>query len=246
MNAQRIALVTGAAQGLGLAWVRKLVDEDYHVFLTARNISKAENAAINAGFATGEVTPLALDVTNEKHMAAAAELVLGQFRRLDVLINNAGYNAKDAGDQAVFASSFSLDALDPDEILKSYRINSLGPVLMLKHFREALRSGQDKAVINIGSWLGSVSEKKRGGHYGYSGSKQALVMLNKAAALEVADDGIRSVVVNPGWVATRMGGENATFRPEESVANVFEAVLKRLESFSPGAFLNFDGTEHPF
>ena len=244
MHAQRTALVTGAAGGLGTAWVRKLVSEDYHVYLTARNIIKAEEAAINAGFATTQVTPLGLDVTNEKHMEAAARIIGVQFGRLDILVNNAGYNAKDLGDDAVFQSSFNLDVLDPEEVLKSYRINSVGPVLMLKHFRSLLGVGKDKKAISIGSWLGSVSVKERGGLYGYSGSKQALVMLNKAAALELAEDGIASVVVNPGWVATRMGGQKAPMQPVESVENMYNNVVVPMHDLEVGGFYNHDGAIH--
>lgn len=246
MNAQRAALVTGASQGLGLAWVRKLAQEDYHVFLTARSIQRAEQAAIEAGFATNQVTALPLDVTSEAHMKMVAEIIQSQFRRLDVLINNAGYNAKDSPDKEVFASSFELDKLDPDEILKSYRINSVGPLLMAKHFRELLKAGEGKTILSMGSWLGSTSLKTRGGHYGYSGSKQALTMLNKAAALEMEEDGIASLVVNPGWVATRMGGAKATFQPKEAVENMYNNVLLKAQELPVGGFVNYDGQEHPW
>lgn len=245
MNAQRVALVTGAAQGLGLAWVKKLADEDYHVFLTARNLQRAEQAAIEAGFATNQVTALQLDVTSESQIQLVAEIIQSQFRRLDVLINNAGYNAKDHPDKEVFASSFELDKLDADELLKSYRINTIGPLLLTKHFRALLKAGETKTVINIGSWLGSVSLKTRGGHYGYSGSKQALNMLNKAAALDMKDEGIASLVVNPGWVATRMGGDKATFQPSESVENMYQQVLLKAHELPVGGFINHDGEEHP-
>lgn len=243
MQAQRTALVTGASTGLGLAWVRKLAAQDYHVYLTARNVVKAENAAIEAGFATNQVTALPLDVTNENHMISAAALVQQQFGKLDVLINNAGYYIKDQ-DSDAYAGTTYLNHLNGQELLKSYHIHSVAPLLMLKHFRALLKAGKDKKALHMGSQLGSVSIKTETGGYAYSGSKQALVMLNKAASLELAQDGIASVVVHPGWVSTRMGGSQAPLTAVESIEQMYTHILEPMHTLENGGFYSYDGSPH--
>lgn len=101
-------------------------------------------------------------------------------------------------------------------------------------------------VVNVSSWLGSVSQLKFGGHYGYVSSKNLLNILNKSMALEIKSDNIISINVNPGWVKTDMGGEKAQFTPKESVTSMIENVLDKASILETGLFLNYDGEVHPW
>ena len=142
--------------------------------------------------------------------------------------------------------NFRLDMLDAEQVLEHIRINSIAPILMVKHFRQLLRRSSRPVVVSIGSWLGSVSVKNSGGHYSYATSKSALNMMNKAMALELKEEGIIAVVVNPGWVQTDMGGSKAPLTPEESVNGIVNNVIKRVKIADTGKFLQWDGTEHPW
>lgn len=242
----KVALVTGAYKGLGLEWCRQLCNLGYQVILTARDMEQARAAAGQLSTAGGEVYPLALDVTREDQLAAAAAWAEKTFGKVDLIVNNAGVNPKDYRDKDRMAKAFYLDALDADEMLEVIRINSIAPLLVVKHFRSLLRKSDRPMIIHISSWLGSVTHLSFGGHYGYVGSKNLLNVLNKSMANELRTDGIIAVTVNPGWVQTDMGGKKATFTTEEAVTNIIRQVMEKLTLSDSGKFLNYDGSEHPW
>jgi NAD(P)-dependent dehydrogenase (short-subunit alcohol dehydrogenase family) len=240
---RKIALVTGAAQGFGLALGGKLAEAGYTVVLTARSLEKAGRAEAQV---QGDVVPMALDIDSERDMLRVRDEVADRFGKLDVLINNAGVNLKDQPDKARFSSVFRIADFDVDEMTAMMRTNALLPTLLIRHLLPLLRAGEPGKVINISSWLGSIGEKSVPGHYGYAGSKSLLNMMTKAAAIELADQGVYLAAVNPGWMRTRMGGDSATLSPEESAASIVEHVIEPLNAMRTGRFFNWDGTEHPW
>lgn len=242
----KVALVTGAYKGLGYAWCKKLNNEGYEVILTARTVDKATEAARTLNAEGSHVHPYALDVTNEQELNQLAVWIQNQFGKLDLIINNAGVNPKDYTDKEKMAKAFYLDYLDADELLEVIRINSIAPLLVVKHMRSLLKKSMQPLVINISSWLGSVSQLQFGGHYGYVGSKNLLNVLNKSMANELKQDGIICINVNPGWVQTDMGGARATFTSDESVSNIYHHIVSGIDIAQTGQFLNFDGAVHPW
>lgn len=245
---KKIALVTGAYKGLGLEWCKQLGKLGYTVILTARRFEDALEAA-NSLIALGlEVHPKAMEVSDENQLQTAAVWVNEKFGQLDVVINNAGINSgtRAKGDKELANKNLSLDSLDANEVLNMLHINAIAPILVVKHFKSLLaKSGQAK-VIHIGSWLGSISIKKSGGNYSYAVSKSALNMMNRALAYDLINENIISVVVNPGWVQTDMGGGKAQFTTEQAVENLISNVLNKITINDTGKFLNYDGMEHPF
>lgn len=242
----KIALVTGAYKGLGYEWVRQLAKDGYHVFLTARSLDKAKKAAQKLAKEGLNVIPRALDVVNEKELAQLAEWIEVEYGHIDLVVNNAGINTKDDPDKNRFMKSFRLQDLDAGEVLMHIHINGIAPVLVVKHFRNLLAKSERPVVINVSSWLGSITNKDFGGHYGYATSKAALNMMNKALALEVKQLGIIAVVINPGWVQTDMGGSKAPLTPEQSVRSTIEHVVNKISMEDTGAFFQWDGTHHPW
>ena len=240
----KTALVTGAYKGLGFEWCRQLGSAGYAVVLTARDLPKAEAAAAKLKELGIVCFPKALNVTEEKELAALAAWVDQTFGSIDLIINNAGINPKDYPDKAKMAKAFFLDQLDAAEMLAVLHINSLAPLLVVKHFRHLLKKSDHPLVVNMSSWLGSVTHLKMAGHYGYVGSKNLLNILNKAMANELMPDKIICVNVNPGWVQTDMGGKKAHFTPEQAVANLLAHVVHRVTMADSGKFLNYDGAEH--
>ena len=107
-----------------------------------------------------------------------------------------------------------------------------------------LLAGEGRTVIQISSTMGSIANNS-GGYYGYRASKSALNMLNKSLALELADRGITSVVVHPGWVQTRLGGAGAAITVEESVTGIVQ-VIAGLGPEDSGRFLDYQGKELPW
>ncbi|MBK7303920.1 MAG: SDR family NAD(P)-dependent oxidoreductase [Saprospiraceae bacterium] len=163
-----------------------------------------------------------------------------------MLVNNAGVNPKDYADKSRMSKAFHLDNLDAKEMLDVIHINSIAPLLVVKHFRSLLQKSERPIVINISSWLGSVTNLTFGGHYGYVGSKNLLNVFNKSMANELRQDNIICVNVNPGWVQTDMGGQKAQFTTEQAVSNILTNVVSKLSMSDTGKFLNYDGNEHPW
>lgn len=245
---KRIALVTGANRGLGLAWSKLLAHRGYLVMLSAREMDKAEAAAkeVRQWHPQSEVVPVVLDVTDEASIQRLAEWVGQEYGRLDLLINNAGINSKSSNNELTFLKNYRLGYLDAEVILEMMRINTIAPILVAKHFVDLLRRGREAKIINMSSWLGSISLKNNGGNYSYAASKAALNMMMRALAYDLVKEGVIVVAVNPGWVQTRMGGLSANITPEESVLRLMENVVDKINMNDTGKFFDWDGKEHPW
>lgn len=242
----KIAVVTGASRGLGLAWCRQLAQNGYEVVLTARKAEQAEAAAAALVAEGLQVHPYALEVSSEPQWAALAGWVAERFGQLDLLVNNAGVNPKDYADPVKKAQCFTLEALDAAAMLEVLHINSLAPLLAVKHLRPLLAKSKRPLVVNISSWLGSVNGLQFGGHYGYVGSKNLLNVLNKSMAYELRSEGIVCVNVNPGWVQTDMGGSKAPRTADQAAQELLTHVVDRVSLADTGKFLHHDGSEHPW
>lgn len=231
-------LITGAGRGLGLEMARQLAERGDTVFATVRNPAKAD--ALRA--LEGDVRLVALDVSDEASIAKAAEAVGAQTERLDVLINNAGINSRGVPEGQ---ANVHFGKLEPEGILRMVQVNAVGPLLVTQAFASLLERSDNGRVVSISSWLGSLERKQTGMNYGYCASKTTLNMLMRAAAFDLAKSGVVSVVLNPGWVSTDMGGPRASLTPQQSVAGIL-AVTDSLTSEQAGRFLQWDGSEHPW
>lgn len=242
----KIALVTGAYKGLGFEWCRQLGKIGYKVILTARNPASANTAAELLKHEGLDIYPMPLDVKNENQIEEIALWVFEHFGHIDLIVNNAGINPKDYADKTKMAKAFYLEALDANEMLDIIHINSIAPLLIVKHFKKLLIKSDHPVVVNISSWLGSVSNLTFGGHYGYVESKNLLNILNKSMANELRQYKIICINVNPGWVKTDMGGQKAQFSPEQAVTNIITNIVLNATINDSGKFFNFDGSEHPW
>ena len=131
--------------------------------------------------------------------------VLGEARHeaaVDVVINNTGVSGRRAG----------LGDLDLEDVMRTFNTNALGAVRVTRAFLPHLRRGAGKRVAHISSGMGSISDNTSGGAYGYRMSKAALNMASKSMSIDLRGEGIISVVLNPGWVQTDMGGASAPTR----------------------------------
>ncbi len=220
-------LVTGANRGIGLELVRQLRAQGHQVIGTARNPAEASELK-----ETGAVL-VSLDVADSNSVRAMAEELEGQ--KIDLLINNAGIMGH---------SAKSFAETDFDQVVTTFDVNSLGPMRVTQALLPNLLAGKGKTVVQISSTMGSITNNG-GGYYGYRASKSALNMLNKSLALELADMGITSIVLHPGWVQTRLGGAGAAITTQESVAGML-AVIDELGPEDTGRFLDYQGKELPW
>ena len=193
----RVALVTGANRGIGLAVTEGLARLGLQVVLSARRAEDAREAAAPLAQAGLGVTPLQLDVTDQSSVNAAAREVDARFGRLDVLVNNAG---------ADYDKPEEPTSVDLAIAQHAFQVNALGPWRTCQAFIPLMRRGGYGRIVNVSSGSGRFSITRDGSGPGYAVSKAALNMLTLKLALALQGTGILVNAACPGWVRTRMGG----------------------------------------
>ncbi len=221
-SSKSTVLITGANRGIGLEYATQFADKGYHVIGTARAPEEAEELRAVAA------QVVQLDVTDDDSVAALAQTLDGQA--IDLLINNAGY---------LYRDDSTLDKVSADVFMKTIDVNTMGPIRVTQALMPNLQAGEGKTVVNMSSGLGSIANST-GGLYSYRASKTALNQINKIWSEEFKDDGFTFVVLHPGWVQTDMGGENATYTPQESVSGLIE-VIDGLTADDNGKFYDLKG-----
>jgi NAD(P)-dependent dehydrogenase (short-subunit alcohol dehydrogenase family) len=209
----RIALVTGANRGIGKEVCRQLARQGVTTLLTARSLEKARAAA--ADLALENIVPAQLDVTNAASIEALREWVKKEFRRLDVLVNNAAINY----DTRQYAVNTNLDS-----VRDTMETNVYGPWQMVQAFLPLLKKSEHPRIVNVSSGAGALTSMG-GGTPAYSMSKAALNALTRMLAAELRRHGILVNSICPGWVATDMGGSGGRPVTEGATGIVWAALL---------------------
>ncbi len=223
-------LVTGANRGIGLELAKQLVERGDEVVATARRPEAADALQALAAQHEGKVWVERLDVSDPESIGALAGQIAGQ--ELDVLINNAGVLLRGGG----------LGGVDWQMAQTSFDVNTLGPLRVAEALLPAIKRGQPGKIVNVTSQMGSIDDNGSGGAYAYRMSKAALNMGTKSMAMDLADDGVVTFVIHPGWVQTDMGGPNAKITTAQCVEGIL-SVIDGAEAEHNGRFMNWDGTE---
>jgi NAD(P)-dependent dehydrogenase (short-subunit alcohol dehydrogenase family) len=224
--------VSGANRGIGLELVRQCLGRGDRVFAGCREPQDGVELVALAAGGPDRLTILALDVTVEATIDSAAEQVRDEVTGLDLLFNNAGAN---------FGGE-TLANLAAENMVRLFRINAVGALLLAQRLRGLLREGDSAKVLNLSSEAGSISGMDRFRGYSYYGSKAALNMFTRCLAFDKQMAGVVVVALHPGWVQTRMGGSRAPLPAADSVRAIL-ALTDRLGPADAGKFFNYDGTE---
>lgn len=123
--------------------------------------------------------------------------------------------------------------------------NAIGSIIVTQEFLPLLRKGRHPKIASITSGYGSLARTSSGGPYHYKASKAALNMYMHGLAVDLRNDGIISVVINPGWVNTAMGGSAASLTPEQSVSGMVK-LIDKLTLKQTGGFFDWQGQEEPW
>lgn len=196
----RVALVTGAAQGIGRGIAAGLLKRGWTVVLADVQHEEGRDTA-QALSAHGTTHFVTIDVSSEASVSAGLAEIKERFGRLDALVNNAGIADPENG---------PLDQLSLEEWNKRLATNLTGAFLLSKHSLGMLRQAQG-AIVNIASTRAQQSEPHT---EAYAASKGALVALTHAMAVSLGPD-VRVNAVSPGWIDTRDETEqqNEPLRP---------------------------------
>jgi NAD(P)-dependent dehydrogenase (short-subunit alcohol dehydrogenase family) len=231
-------LITGANRGLGLEFTRHYLERGERVFAACRKPAAAQSLhALQARYPQ-RLSTVALDVADADAIRTSHRAVRSQTNRLDVLINNAGIYSSGGSDEPLER----LGELSFEDALMVLRVNAVAPLLVAQQYLELLRAGHHAKIINISSGYGSVSGNTGGFPYYYSASKAALNMFMRSLAADAKRWGITTVLLDPGWVRTDMGGPGAPITPEKAVRRMVR-LIDSLMHRQNGRFLTWQGDE---
>ena len=186
----QIAVVTGAGRGIGRAIALRFAAEGADVAVVSRTAENSEKVAQEIRALGRKAWALAVDVSDEAAVSAAAEKILADAGKVDILVNNAGVTRD--------GLLMRMSAADWDTVLDT---NLKGAFLFTKAFSRAFLKQRSGRVINIASVIGLVGNA---GQSNYAASKAGLIGFSKSLAKEMASRGVTVNVVAPGFIETDM------------------------------------------
>jgi cyclopentanol dehydrogenase len=185
----KIALITGAAQGLGAAIAGRFAEEGAMVFVCDMNAEAGQATVAQIESRGGHAAFLPLDVTREDHWIAALAQVVERCGRIDVLVNNAGINIRETIEDMQEANFDTMLA-----------VNVKGPFLGIKHAIPLMRQAGGGAIVNMSSICGLVGHKYT--TEAYTITKGAVTLMTKTVGVRYAKDNIRCNSIHPSTVDT--------------------------------------------
>jgi 3-oxoacyl-[acyl-carrier protein] reductase len=188
--ANQIAVVTGAGRGIGRAIALKFAAEGADVVCVSRTVENSEKVANEVRALGRKAWAMAVDVSDSSAVNAAAEKILAEAGRVDVLINNAGVTR----DGLLMRMS---DA-DWDTVLNT---NLKGAFLFTKAFTRAFAKQRSGRIINLASVIGLIGNA---GQANYAASKAGLIGFTQSVARELASRGVTCNAIAPGFIETDM------------------------------------------
>ncbi len=186
----RIAMVTGASQGIGRACALELARAGATVALAARNETKLADAVAEIEAAAGKAAAFALDIASEESIKTAAKAVLSRFGKVEILVNCAGITRD--------TLMLRMKRADWDEVLDT---NLTGTFLLTQAVLSPMLRNRWGRIINITSVVGKTGQA---GQVNYASSKAGMIGMTRSIAREVASRGITVNAVAPGYIETPM------------------------------------------
>ena len=237
----RVALVTGASQGIGHACALALARQGASVAVAARNQQKLDELVAQIVASSGKAVAFAMDVSDEEQIKSGIKAAIGQFGKIDILVNNAGITR----DQLVMR----MKRADWDTVLNT---NLTSAYLCIQQVIGSMLKQRWGRIINITSIFGQMGQA---GQANYAASKAGLIGLTMAMAREVGSRNITCNAVAPGFIETSMTAvlseelkQNAVkmiplgrVGAVEDVANAVSFLASDEASYITGHVLNVNG-----
>jgi 3-oxoacyl-[acyl-carrier protein] reductase len=202
----RVALVTGASQGIGRACALALAEGGATIAAAARNEDKLNGLVQEIEGRGGKAAAFKLDVTNEEAIKSTAKAAIAQLGKIDILVNNAGITR----DQLLMR----MKRADWDDVIAT---NLTAPYLLIQAVIGSMLKQRWGRIINITSINGQMGQA---GQANYASSKAGLIGLTMSVAREVGSRSITCNAVAPGWIDTAMTAEIAPELKDKMVTAV--------------------------
>jgi NAD(P)-dependent dehydrogenase (short-subunit alcohol dehydrogenase family) len=213
-----VAVVTGSSSGIGLATSLALARNGYLTYATMRNLAKRDSVQSTAEKQHLSIRTVQLDVTDENSVKNAIQSILSESGRIDLLVNNAGYGLTGA-----------LEDIRIDEIRALYETNLFGVIRVTQAVLTTMRKQGSGRIINISSGAGRIGYP---GGSAYVSSKFALEGLSESMAYEIEQFGIRTVLVEPGFVRTNFGENIVITKKAQDPNSPYSQMMMQMKSSS--------------
>lgn len=232
-------LITGANRGIGLEFTRQYLAQGAYVIATCRQPEHANSLHDLQKDCGDALMILPLDLTSEESILNCALKVHELVPHLDILVNNAGI----PGGQ----TSEDFGTLTAQGMMGVFSANAIGPLLLTQALVDLLKASETGRIAYLSSLFGSIARRdiRIGACYSYSGSKAAGNMFIAILAQELAQYNIQTITLDPGWVKTDMGGQNAPQTVEEVVTGM-RTQIAALTPETSGRFIMWTGDVMPW
>lgn len=188
----KVAVITGAARGIGRAVAERLAIAGAHVVIADRDTAEAEKVSAAIAASAGKASFVALDVTDRDQIAAVVDVLYARHGKIDILINNAG----------IVRNAHAAD-MEADDWTAVIDINLGGVFHCSQAFGRRMIADRCGSIVNISSICGEVAVHPQP-QVSYNAAKAGVNLLTKSLAVEWAKLGVRVNAVAPGYVATEL------------------------------------------
>jgi NAD(P)-dependent dehydrogenase (short-subunit alcohol dehydrogenase family) len=249
------ALVLGASQGIGFGFVQYLLNQDTvnQVYATYRSIESAAPLLALAQKSGDRLTCILLEITDEDQVIHCLQQVAAGLkesdRQLGWVINCIGMLH-----QGDLQPEKSLRQINTEQLLTYFQVNSIGSILLAKHLAPLIKNTDRVIFATLSAKVGSITDNRLGGWYGYRASKAALNMFMRSIAIEYRRTckGAIVVVLHPGTTETGLSepfrrgvAPEKLFSIDRSVSQLMQ-VMNALTPENSGEFFSWDGTPLPW
>jgi NAD(P)-dependent dehydrogenase (short-subunit alcohol dehydrogenase family) len=224
----KTVLVTGVNRGLGFALATGFLEAGWRVIGLAREMPELPQS--------DRLQVELCDLADGPSIGAIAARLQGA--PIDVIINNAAmYDSQPNDDTAT---------TDHTKLTRLFQVNTVAPKVLADALAGNLHAGVDKLVVTMSSGMGTYAEfdDYSARHWAYSASKAAV---NYAmVSFAKLNPSFKSVLVNPGWMQTAIGGEDAPLKPEESAAAIIDLIMNHEDKLPNARMVDYDGKHMDF
>ena len=186
MQQEKVAIVTGSSSGIGYETSILLSKNGFHTYAAVRNLDKSKSLIDIAKKDDLLIDVVELDVSNDKSVKDAINRVLSENKRIDVVVNNAGY-----------ALVGSFEDLSMDEIKSQFETNFFGAIRVIQAVLPTMRNQRNGRIVNVSSMGGRIAIPLDSA---YHGTKFALEGLSESLQYEVEQFGIKIIIIEPGAI----------------------------------------------
>ncbi len=250
---KRVALVTGANQGVGFQVAKELVANGLTVLIGSRNLGNGEAAAKKIG---PNAIALQLDVTDRASIVAAADYIRNEFGHLDLLVNNAGISNTRKQQLGLslqeYAKVTQASNASLDEVRAVWDVNVFGTLAVYQAMLPLLRESSDARIVNVSSGVGSLAGMSNPANpyhsnFGpvYPASKAAQNAITLAMMVELESTSIKVNLVSPAFTKTNLNGYEGTESVEDGSREVVRVALLGPDG-PTGTFTRWENTAIPW